>query len=468
MYDLFAGLLFCLLKYPGFFWFNLFLGVTCVAAVIVILYLKLKAIENEKQQVRAQLIEKDRTLQKALQELQTSKQTLEQTNRERSEFLSSMTHEFRSYLNVILGYTQIFSKHRLSRKQRNALDIIHRNSEQLLHIITDILSLSQIETKSMALEENSFNFRRFLGGLAELTRAQAEHKSLGFQQEFSPDLPKVVYGDEKSLRQILRHLLNNAVKFTNTGSVIFRVLPIAYDAKRGTRIRLEIEDSGIGIPYDHLRDIFQPFHHIGNRHKKNGSSKLGLTISQNLAQLLGSEIQVTSKKGQGSVFWFDLDLPENGGDDESPDAEIEDMIVGFKGPLRKILIADERYENRALLKEMLLPLGFGILESEDGFDVLAKAAQHHPDLILIDLTMPVLNGFEAIRHLRQMPAIGKVIVIGMSASVLPQIQEESRKAGSDAFLSKPLHFDDLLDRLQRYLKLEWIYGQEQELQEEVP
>lgn len=437
-------------------------------AVIVVLYLKLKALEQEKQHMRAQLTEKDQALKKALHDLQTSKQALEQTSRERNEFLNSMTHELRSYLNVILGYTQIFSKHRLSRRQRNALDIIHRNSEQLLRIISDILSLSQIETKSLSVEENTFNFRRFLGGLAELTRAQAEHRDLSFQQEFSSDLPKLVYADEKSLRQILLHLLNNAVKFTNTGAVIFRVLPIAYDAERGTRIRLEVEDSGIGIPYDHLQDIFQPFHQIGNRRQKHGGSKLGLTISQNLAQMLGSEIQVTSKKGQGSVFWFDLDLPENGGAEESQDLETEDVIVGFKGHLRKILIADERYENRALLKEMLLPLGFGILESEDGFDVLAKAAQHHPDLILIDLTMPVLNGFEAIRHLRQMPAIGKVVVIGMSASVLPQIQEESRKAGSDAFLSKPLHFDDVLDRLQRYLKLEWVYGQDQEEQEDVP
>ena len=469
MHEALSGLLFCLLKYPGFFWFNFFLGAACAAAVIITLYLRLKALEEEKQQLGAQVAEKDRALQKVLQELQTSKQALEQTNRERSEFLGSMTHELRSYLNVILGYTQIFSKHRLSRKQRNALDIIHRNSEQLLHIISDILSLSQIETKSLAVEKSNFNFRRFLGGLAELMRAQAEHKSLEFQQEFSSDLPKFAFGDEKSLRRILQNLLNNAVKFTNQGAIIFRVLPIAYNAERGTRIRFEIEDSGIGIPYEHLQDIFQPFHHIGTPRKKQGGSTLGLTISQSLAQLLGSEIQVTSKKGQGSVFWFDLDLPESGEHEESLGLEAdEDMIIGFKGPLRKILIADERYENRALLKEMLLPLGFGILESVDGFDVLAKAAQHHPDLILIDLTMPVLNGFEAIRHLRQMPAIGKVIVIGMSASVLPQIQEENRKAGSDAFLSKPLHLDDLLDRLQRYLKLEWVYGQEQQEHEDVP
>ena len=465
MLDSFAGLLFCLFKYPGFFWFNVLLGMTCVAVVIIVLYSKLKAVENEKLQIFSRFTEKDKALQKALRELQTLKQTLEQTHQEKSEFLTSMSDELRSYLNVILGYTQIFSKHRLNKKQRRALDIIHRNSEQLLHVISDILSLSQIETKSLAVEKNSFNFRRFLGGLAELTRAQAEQKQLGFQQEFSPDLPKLVLGDEKKLRRILQNLLSNAIKFTNEGVVVFRVIPIAYDAERGTRIRFEIEDSGIGIPYDHLQDIFQPFHHIGNGRKKHGGSKLGLTISQNLAQLLGSEILVTSKKGRGSVFWLDLDLPESSGDEESPEVDTEDLIVGFKGPLRKILIADDRYENRAMVKEMLLPLGFSILEAVDGFDVLAKAAQHHPNLILMDLTMPVLNGFEAIRHVRQMPAIGKVVVVGMSASVLPQIKEESRKAGSDAFLSKPLHFDDLLACLQRHLNLEWTYGQGQEVQE---
>ncbi|PID56015.1 hypothetical protein CSB45_13000 [candidate division KSB3 bacterium] len=467
MDDALSGLLFGLLKYPGVFCFSLLCAVACAAAVILILYLKLKALEEEKLRLRAQLAEQDQTLQKALHNFQAARQDLAQTHLDRKQFLDSLTHELRSYLNVILGYTQIFSKDRLSRKQHRALDIIHRNSEQLLHILSNVLNLSQIEVNPLEAEESSFNLSRFLGALAELTRAQAEQKQIEFQEEFSEELPRLVLGDEKSLRRILQNLLNNAVKFTNKGSVIFRVLPIAYDAEQGTRIRFEIEDSGIGIPYDHLQNIFQPFHRIGKGRQQTGGSTLGLTISQQLAQSLGSEILVTSQKKRGSVFWFDLDLKESSGHDEQRANNADDLIVGFKGPLRKILIADDRYENRVLLKEMLLPLGFSIIESVDGFDVLTKAAQHHPDLILMDLTMPVLDGFEAIRHVRQMPAIGKVVVVGMSASVLPQLKEENRKSGGDAFLSKPLHFDDLLDCLQRHLNLEWIYTQNQKEREDI-
>ncbi len=459
------SMMFCLLQQEsGFFCFNLLIGVFVLGGVIIFLYLRLKTAKDGLQTLQKQLEETRNQFHDVCAKLEDSRRTNEKVGQAKSEFLTNMSHEFRIYLNVILGYTQIFSKDRLSRKQRKSLDIIHRNSEQLLMIISDILNLSQIEAQTAELEETDFNLRRFLWNIAEISRVQAEQKKLVLDTDFSMNLPKRVRGDEKRLRQILLNLLNNAVRFTTKGHVTFRVFPITSDAQLGSRIRFEIEDTGIGIPYRHIKNIFQPFHQISrhNQYTAHDGTKLGLTISQKLARLMNSTIQVTSKIGRGTLFWFDIDLPEATGGDEVLETEGNDhIVVGFHGPLRKVLIADDRYENRVVLKEMLLPLGFGIIEAVDGFDVLAKAAQHHPDLILMDLTMPVLSGFEAIRHVRQMPGLDDVIVVGMSASALRQIRSESLKAGSNDFIAKPFHFDDLLRCLQRHLKLEWIYEQEE-------
>ncbi|PIE33184.1 hypothetical protein CSA56_12725 [candidate division KSB3 bacterium] len=453
----------------GFFLFNLLLGILVLGGVIIFLYLRLKSAEDDRKALQEQLKDVHEQLHDTRAELDTAQQASEKANQAKSEFLTNMSHEFRIYLNVILGYAQIFGKDRLSRKQRKALDIIHRNSEQLLMIISDVLNLSRIEAQAVELEGTDFNLRRFLWNIVEIARVQTEQKGLSLDTDFSIDLPKRVRGDEKRLRQILLNLLNNGTRFTTKGSVIFRAFPIINDAQLGSHIRFEIEDTGIGIPYQHVKNIFQPFHQASS-HKNyivHEGTKLGLTISQKLARLMESEIHVTSKVGRGTLFWFDLELPEATGEDEVLDTEGSgNMIVGFHGSLRKILIADDRYENRVVLKEMLLPLGFGIVEAVDGFDVLAKAAQHRPDLILMDLTMPILNGFEAIRHVRQMPGLDDVIVIGMSASVLRQIRNESLKAGSNDFLAKPFHFDDLLKCLQHHLKLEWIYEQEEPSKQE--
>ena len=390
------------------------------------------------------------------------------------EFLSAMSQELRTHLNVILGYTQIIGKDRLSQKQRKALDVIHRHSEQLLTTLTDIMNYSQIEAHYLTIEKSDFNLRRCLWNIAEVIRLQAEQKHLIFETAFSEELPKRVHGDEQRIRQILLNLLDNAVKFTERGKVTFRAMPFLtvasspenqaanadiHDARSRLTpgIRFEIEDTGAGIPSAHLKQIFHPFHRIKKAAIHREGSGLALAFSQQLAELMGSEIKVSSQLERGSLFWLDVALPEAEGEEEIIDTPEQPKIIGFKGHLRKILIADDRYENRVVLKEMLLPLGFGIIEAEDGFDVLAKAAQHHPEMILIDVSMPVLNGFEVIRHVRQIPGLDQTIVIGMSASLMRQVRDESMKAGSSDFLEKPIRFETMVACLQKYLNVEWVY-----------
>lgn len=441
-----------------------------IAGFLTFLYRRLRTTRRQNHHLQVQVEQASHELQQLHTELKTSKEAADEAEHARSAFLADMIHELRTHLNIVLGYTQIVHReHRLSRRQRKAIDVIHRHSEHLVMLLSEILDLSQLEAHEIRLKPTNFNLRRFLSGIAEVYRTQAEQGGLTFTTDFANDLPRRVHADERRLRQVLLTLLNNAVKFTNRGGIIFRASICDKSSSSPTsglpthrltyHLRFHVEDTGIGIPAEHLHDIFLPFHLVRKTSLHKGGIRLGLAISQQLVRLMGGELQVTSTFRRGTTFWFELPLLEAFEDDMSDTGAVQ-TIVGFKGALKKLLIADDRYENRVVLKEMLLPLGFGIIEAVDGFDVLAKAAQHRPELILMDLTMPVLNGFDAIRHIRQMPAISDVVVVGMSASVLRQIQEENYTAGGDDFLVKPIRLDDLLECLQRHLKLEWIYAEQ--------
>jgi len=454
--------------------FGVLLFCACLFACIVVFWRAYRALNARHAKLQTQLNIRRQEEERQRTECLRLQQAVENERQTRSEFLSAMSQELRTHLNVILGYTQIIGKDRLSQKQRKAIDVIHRHSEQLLTTLTDIMSYSQLEARYLPLEMSDFNLRRCLWNIAEVARLQAEQKHLIFETAFSEELPKRVHGDEQHIRQILLNLLDNAVKFTERGKVTFRVMPILtvasssetqtvntdiHDARTRLTpgIRFEIEDTGAGIPPAHLKQIFHPFHRIKKAAIHREGSGLALAFSQQLAELMGSEIKVTSQLDRGSLFWIDLALPEAAGEDEFIEMPEHPKIIGFKGHLRKILIADDRYENRVVLKEMLLPLGFGIIEAVDGFDVLAKAAQHHPEMILIDVSMPVLNGFEVIRHVRQIPGLDQAVVIGMSASLMRQVRDESMKAGSNDFLEKPIRFETLVNCLQQYLQIEWVY-----------
>ena len=441
------------------------------AGVVVYVYLQYRAAAVQNQQLQQQLQQTTRTRQHLQEKLKILGEQHDTTAQARREFLANLIHELRSHLNVMLGHTQIFTREdRLTRKQRKSIDVIHRYSEHLLMMFSDIMDFSELEYQDVRLSPTSFNLRRFLIAVADIIRTQAEQRQLEVVTDFSTELPKRVWGDERRLRQVLLALLGNAIKFTNEGKVTVRVTVggVISSLMAGEQqqdpskppshcLRFEVEDTGIGIPSDQLEKIFQPFHVIRNNAQSRRGTRLGLAISRQLVQLMGGELRVTSQARRGSMFWFEITLPEaTDGDPVFADGPTQ-HVVGFKGTLRKILIADDHYENRVVLKEMLLPLGFSIIEALDGFDVLTKAAQHQPDLILIDLTMPVLSGFEAIRHIRQMPAIHDTTVVGMSASVVRQIQEESFRAGSDDFLVKPIQLSTLLNCLQRHLNMEWMY-----------
>jgi CheY-like chemotaxis protein len=295
------------------------------------------------------------------------------------------------------------------------------------------------------------------------------------------EIPAIVRGDEKRLRQVLINLLGNAVKFTDAGGVTFKVGYVMETEEPGqggfssgflsgdtllshpsgqssiTKMRFLIEDTGIGMPSEQIAEIFLPFHQIGDPTRQAEGTGLGLAISQKLVQLMGGKLHVESRLGQGSVFCLDLDLPR-----VSEEADVaehhEGRVIRLKEKYR-LLVVDDKWENRSVLVDLLTPLGFEVLEARNGQEGLNQALQHKPDVILLDMVMPGMDGFEAVKKLRELPNLDRVVVIAMSASAFDNDQEKSLTAGCDGFISKPVQVEKLLGQLGHHLGLEWVYEQ---------
>lgn len=393
-------------------------------------------------------------------QLQEAKTLADAANKAKSDFLANVSHELRTPLNSILGYAQILQTDpQLNAAQHRAIDIIHRSGTHLLTLINDILDLTKIEADHIELYPTEIQLDQFLDEIVTLFRPRAIERNLTFFHQIHPDLPGTIVADGKRLRQILINLLSNAFKFTPKGQVLLKVEPIPSQVPPHPNVtsvpfRFSVIDTGIGISEDQVTEIFAPFRQSPHPHYNPEGSGLGLTISNRLVQLMDSQLQVASRVGEGSHFYFDVML---GVGKHQPDELVtHQIIIGYEGPRRKILVVDDQAENRLLFGDLLETVGFEILEAETGLDAIQLTQHQNPDLVLIDLYMPEMNGFEVIRRLRNLPERHPTI-IAVSADVYHDTRTQSRIAGSDAFIPKPIDTHNLFRLLHQHLGLTWLY-----------
>ena len=381
-----------------------------------------------------------------------------------------MSHELRTPLNGILGYAQILKQDQgikqLHHKGKE-IEIIEKSGYHLLNLINEILDLSKIEAQKMKLHLSKFSILESLQDIILMVRIDAENKGISVNFEYPQNLPSCIEGDVKRFSQIFFNLLSNAVKFTNKGEVTLRITDLKENEKTKDKkicsLRFEVIDTGVGIPKEKQKEIFSPFVQTGEAKQQMKGTGLGLSISQKLIDLMGGTLQVKSREGEGSNFWFEITFPVvEEVQPEKNKLNPEKNILGYKGKRKKILIVDDRKENIELLKDMLEPLGFETIEAYNGQEGLDKMETDLPDLIITDLIMPVMDGFQFIERIKKSEnlKVKDTKIFILTASFDSTSRKKPQKKHFEQLFYKPVQRTPFLKSIGLTLEIEWLYQEE--------
>ncbi len=382
-----------------------------------------------------------------------------------------MSHELRTPLNAILGFAQLLQRDvDLPPSHRQHLDTIHRSGEHLLELINDVLAMSKIEAGRTTLNVSSFDLHQLLETLESMVGLRAEQKGLQLRFECEATVPQYIRSDEGKLRQVLINLLSNAVKFTDQGRVVVRVGRLPQESTVGeaaphddgactkTGLFFEVEDTGVGIAPEEMALIFEPFSQAESGRRAKEGTGLGLSICRRFVELMGGTLTVRSTVGEGSVFRFEVCV-EEAIPDETSSRLLRRRVVGLASgqPTYRILVVEDERINRHLLVQVLTPLGFEVREATNGQEGLAVWEAWSPHVILMDMRMPVLNGYEATQRIKATTKGQATVVIALTASVFEEDRAMVLSAGCDGLMHKPIREAELFEALAEHLGVRYVY-----------
>jgi signal transduction histidine kinase/ligand-binding sensor domain-containing protein/CheY-like chemotaxis protein len=461
---------------------------------------RIRAIERQKHQLEIQvtqrtkelsekteeLLQSHQELAQSYQQLETAKEKAEVANKAKSTFLASMSHELRTPLNAILGFAQIMQRSRtLPAEHRDNLNIINRSGNYLLSLINDVLDMSKIEAGKITLDEQNFDLSRLLDEIYDLFYLKAESKQLQLQVDRSDNLPRYIRTDGKKLRQVLINLISNALKFTQEGGVSLyaeneeaRFLPPSIPPAGGevpppsgrglgggrnpdteiTILHFSVADTGPGVAQEEMDKLFEAFSQTETGRASQEGTGLGLPISRQFVQLMGGDIKVQSQVGKGTVFEITIRAQIVEAADSASEQPTQQVIaLEPNQPRYRILIVDDKWENRQLLIQLLNPFGFELREASNGQEAIDIFDKWQPDLIWMDIRMPVMDGLQATQQIKAKPQGQQVAIIALTASILEEERENILAVGCDDFLHKPFKEGTIFDLMHQHIGVRYVY-----------
>ncbi len=439
------------------------MGIAFVFGVIQAFFILLNY--RAKQKANQQLSQQNLVLEETTKQLTQANKAAEQANLSKTVFLTTMSHELRTPLNAILGFSQLMQRDTsLTGPNKEKLGIINSSGEHLLELINDVLELSKIEAGRIVLNISTFDLHRMLNELESIFRGRLEESQVELKFERDKRVPQYIKADQGRLRQILINLLGNAIKFTEHGEISVKTTFSESGASdQSIRLYFDVSDTGVGIDEQDFGKIFTPFEQAADGAQKEGSTGLGLSISQRFAQLMGGDITFSSQKDVGSTFSVAIKA------EEGQQSEVEanqllptvESLAPDQGDIR-VLVVDDYFTNRLMLNKMLANVGFEVREAADGKQAIDVFKEWHPQLILLDVKMPVMDGTEVTKIIKSMPEGKDVVIIVVSASVFEEQKKHILELGASAYINKPVREDVLFTEIQHHLGVSYLYQQQAE------